>query len=345
MANAARPLTPHASPRDYFGAELRRLRERAGLSTSQLGDLVHYSGDLIAKVEKAERWPKPELATALDTALHTDGTFARLLPLLEAQRAAHHGDLIPVGALVDSTVGTSNPTVDRPWRDVQAPAETAADIANGLVELFRHERISTADLRHLSLLTGQVVDLDYRILIDIAHDGAATLHMDHTVLNLTNRPVARLVRDFWFEHTDGRLTPMPQEAQGGQLVAIQRIHDTPNLTKFACQLSPPLQPGASAALRYSCAGGRFADALYWRHSLTRFALTFTLAVRHRGARPLLQCSATEEFPDGSEVSATEDLAWRYEGDDVLLTLTRAFLRPNQALTLRWEATSDAARQG
>jgi transcriptional regulator with XRE-family HTH domain len=86
MANPPRPLTPHASIRHFFGAELRRLREQAGLSAAQLGEKVHYSGDHVAKIEKAERWPKLELAQALDQALATDGTLARLFPLLETER-------------------------------------------------------------------------------------------------------------------------------------------------------------------------------------------------------------------------------------------------------------------
>jgi transcriptional regulator with XRE-family HTH domain len=81
-------LTPDASPRHKFGAVLQRLRDEAGLSQSALGQLVHYSGDMIGAVEKAERWPTPKLTAALDQALDSDGTLTRLLPAVEAQRAA-----------------------------------------------------------------------------------------------------------------------------------------------------------------------------------------------------------------------------------------------------------------
>jgi len=77
---------------------------------------------------------------------------------------------------------------------------------------------------------------------------------------------------------------------------------------------------------------------YWRQAFPRFARRFTLTLRHRGVKPLLGCSAIEELPDGSERSATEQLVWDYEGDDIVLVLTRDYLRPNQAVTLRWEVT-------
>ncbi|MBO0868125.1 MAG: helix-turn-helix domain-containing protein, partial [Micromonosporaceae bacterium] len=57
MAQAPRSLDPGRSARHQFGAELRRLRLARGLSQAGLARLVHVSPDLVAKVEKAERWP------------------------------------------------------------------------------------------------------------------------------------------------------------------------------------------------------------------------------------------------------------------------------------------------
>jgi transcriptional regulator with XRE-family HTH domain len=373
MANKPRQLTPHVSPRDFFGAELRRHRELAGLSTAQLGDLVHYSGDLIGKIEKAQRWPKPVLAAALDEALETDGSFTRLFALVEAQRTsqeagAHESGAVQLAqdefpltlpaliesALADAGVDTAGEST-RPGSVATrlasghptgggVPQETAGVIADRLVERYRQKLLPAPRLRELGLLAGHVVDLNYALSIDIGRDGRAIVRADQTLVNLTSRPIARLVRDFWFEHTDGSLMLFPFEAEGGSLVAMQKIHSTPNFIKFASQLSPPVQPGETATVRYACQGGKFADAYYWRQSLFRFAQRFTLSVRHRGARPLLQCSGMEEFADGSEVSANEDLAWSYKGDDVLVSLTRYSLRPNQALTLRWEATTGDVTQ-
>ena len=112
--------------------------------------------------------------------------------------------------------------------------------------------------------------------------------------------------------------------------------------KFAVQLSPPLQPGDSTTLSYTCSGGQFVSDHYWRQALPRYTRHFTIRLRHRGAGQLASCTALEEHPDGAENTANEDLLWDYDGDDVLVTLTRDYLRPNQAMTLRWEVRRDPA---
>jgi len=76
MGQQPRTLDPQASPLAYFGAELRAWRSRRGLSQAQLGQLVHVSGDLLGKVEKAQRRPLPDLVRRLDTALGAQGQLA-----------------------------------------------------------------------------------------------------------------------------------------------------------------------------------------------------------------------------------------------------------------------------
>ncbi|MCX9193509.1 hypothetical protein C3Y87_19360 [Carbonactinospora thermoautotrophica] len=76
MGQAPRPLTPHLSPRHFFGAELRYWREQRGLSQAALDRLIHFGEDTICKVEKAVRWPPPGLAEACDQALGTGGVLA-----------------------------------------------------------------------------------------------------------------------------------------------------------------------------------------------------------------------------------------------------------------------------
>ncbi|WP_283206614.1 hypothetical protein [Nocardia cyriacigeorgica] len=39
---------------------------------------------------------------------------------------------------------------------------------------------------------------------------------------------------------------------------------------------------------------------------------------------------------------TEDLIWDDESNDVTVALTREYLRPNQAITLRWEVSREHA---
>ncbi|WP_181442575.1 helix-turn-helix domain-containing protein [Streptomyces tateyamensis] len=76
-------MKPSRSARDWLGAEIRYWRTLRRLSQDALGAMVHVSGDLIAKIEKAQRPCPPELAAALDAALDTGGVLSRFLELLD----------------------------------------------------------------------------------------------------------------------------------------------------------------------------------------------------------------------------------------------------------------------
>ena len=78
MPQPLRDLDPDASRLARFGARLRAYRTQAGLAQSQLGRVVHVSGTLIAKMERAERRPQPDVARRLDEALGADGELVRL---------------------------------------------------------------------------------------------------------------------------------------------------------------------------------------------------------------------------------------------------------------------------
>ncbi|MFF4433103.1 helix-turn-helix transcriptional regulator [Streptomyces sp. NPDC001513] len=77
-----RDLDPSASPLDYYGYELRRLREAAGLKQSQLGDIIYCTGSLIGQVENTKRVPTRDFSERVDAALGTDGHFSRLVGLV-----------------------------------------------------------------------------------------------------------------------------------------------------------------------------------------------------------------------------------------------------------------------
>jgi transcriptional regulator with XRE-family HTH domain len=70
-----------ASPLAFFGAELRRVRNEAGLSQEQLGQRIGYSGTLIGKVEIGQRAPSEDLAERCDEALETKGLLPRIYDL------------------------------------------------------------------------------------------------------------------------------------------------------------------------------------------------------------------------------------------------------------------------
>ncbi|MEU3984752.1 helix-turn-helix transcriptional regulator [Streptomyces sp. NPDC026672] len=84
-----RELDPSASPLDYFGSELRRKREEAGLKQSQLGDAIFCTGSLIGQIETARKVPTREFAERADAALLTDGFFSRLVGLVLRSQLPH----------------------------------------------------------------------------------------------------------------------------------------------------------------------------------------------------------------------------------------------------------------
>ncbi|MEU5316118.1 helix-turn-helix transcriptional regulator [Streptomyces sp. NPDC021056] len=75
-------LDPGASPLDYYGFELRRLREAAGLTQKQLGDIVNYTASLVGQIETARKVPTPEFSVRADAALGSDGLLTRLVELV-----------------------------------------------------------------------------------------------------------------------------------------------------------------------------------------------------------------------------------------------------------------------
>ncbi|WP_037854137.1 helix-turn-helix domain-containing protein [Streptomyces sp. NRRL S-340] len=75
-------LDPGASPLDYYGYELRRLRETAGLTQRQLGEIVNYTASLVGQVETARKLPTAEFSERVDAALGTGGTLSRLVALV-----------------------------------------------------------------------------------------------------------------------------------------------------------------------------------------------------------------------------------------------------------------------
>jgi transcriptional regulator with XRE-family HTH domain len=115
MANRRRTLDPQASPAALFGAELRALRLRRRLALASLGRLVHVSGDLLGKIEKAERRPQPDLLTRLDVVLEADGRLRRL------------------GAeLLDDVAGPSDPT-----DEVTLSPDTALHALRSMIDTVR----------------------------------------------------------------------------------------------------------------------------------------------------------------------------------------------------------------
>ncbi|MER5442512.1 helix-turn-helix transcriptional regulator [Streptomyces sp. NPDC002790] len=63
---------------EFFGVELKRRREDAGLTQVELGIRVFVSGGYIGQFEQAIRKPQLDVARRIDDSLQTDGIFERM---------------------------------------------------------------------------------------------------------------------------------------------------------------------------------------------------------------------------------------------------------------------------
>src|SRR4051812_19317405 len=76
---------------EFFGTELRRQREEAGLTQVELGARVFVSGAYIGQFEHAIRKPQVDIADRIDEVLQTDGFFGRLCrKLIDGSRYAEY---------------------------------------------------------------------------------------------------------------------------------------------------------------------------------------------------------------------------------------------------------------
>lgn len=84
-----------ASPLQVFGAMLRYYRMKAGLSQTEISARVHFSDDLISKIETGQRAPTEEFAAACDGVpeMGTGGALTELRGQLgdALRRRAHPG--------------------------------------------------------------------------------------------------------------------------------------------------------------------------------------------------------------------------------------------------------------
>ncbi|PAZ09755.1 transcriptional regulator [Streptomyces sp. SA15] len=76
---------------EFFGTELKRRREDAGITQVGLGERVFVSGGYIGQFEQAIRRPQLDVAKRIDDELQTDGFFERMWrKLIKEQRYADY---------------------------------------------------------------------------------------------------------------------------------------------------------------------------------------------------------------------------------------------------------------
>jgi transcriptional regulator with XRE-family HTH domain len=86
MTFQSRGLHPERSARDLFGADVRRHRERMGLSLTRLAKILNYSKSQLSRIETAEILPSEDLVPRLDLLFETGEHFQRLYAVARREK-------------------------------------------------------------------------------------------------------------------------------------------------------------------------------------------------------------------------------------------------------------------
>jgi len=81
------PLNPDASLAHAVGAEIRALRERAGLTQEALGAKIHYTAQHISAAERAQTTLSLTFLEAADAGLDAGGSLVGQFDALVVERA------------------------------------------------------------------------------------------------------------------------------------------------------------------------------------------------------------------------------------------------------------------
>ena len=220
----SRDLDPGASVLAFFGAELRRCRLAADQSQEQLGQQVSYSAALVGLIENAKRVPSLSFAERCDDALATDGTLARLWPLVSRETL---------------------PGWFRPWIEIEREATSLRSfeplIIPGLLQTPEYAR---------TLLAAQPAGTE-----DGLEQLVATRMDRQLILSRENPP------QLWCLLDEGALH---RRVGGAKIMHDQLVHLVPRPVTFACFPSgatprpePPLcaDDGPGGGARDGCRSG------------------------------------------------------------------------------------------
>ncbi|WP_461033807.1 helix-turn-helix domain-containing protein [Streptomyces mayteni] len=95
---------PYSSPRTFYGAELKRLREDAELTQDELGHKAFCSGSYIGQFEAAFRRPQTDFSVKFDEIFGTAEHFQRLCRL--AHESEKHPDYFVHAAELEKVAKT-----------------------------------------------------------------------------------------------------------------------------------------------------------------------------------------------------------------------------------------------
>lgn len=175
MANASRQAAW-----EFWGTELKRRREDAGLTQEGLGGMVFVSGGYIGQFEQAIRKPQLDVAIRIDAILQTDGFFERTWrKLIDDQRYPDYFAAVVELERVTTRICEFAPTVAPGLLQTAEYARAVTVAANPFAtEEFVEEKVS-ARLERADILKGptrpQYWAVLHETILRIPVGGSATM--------------------------------------------------------------------------------------------------------------------------------------------------------------------------
>ncbi|MEU9785943.1 helix-turn-helix transcriptional regulator [Streptomyces phaeochromogenes] len=257
---------------EFFGTELKRRREDAGLTQVDLGHRVFVSGGYIGQFEQAIRKPQLDVAKRIDEVLQTDGFFERTWrKLIDDRRYAEYFAEVVELERTATKISTFAPTLVPGL--LQTPAYTRAVMLAGnpfVTDEYIKEKV-VARRERAQLLDGTAKPEYWSILhehvLKIPVGGAEVMaeQLDHITQLIRQRTVlvqvlpysvgayplmGRMVQLMEFE--DAPPTAYTEAVYSGNLLddpaLVKRVQGTYDLLRAAA-----LPPEASQALIESAA--------------------------------------------------------------------------------------------
>jgi transcriptional regulator with XRE-family HTH domain len=137
----------NALPGQFVGAEIRRLREDAGWTQSELAERIGFSDALIGYIETSQRTITARFAAACDEVFETDGSIGRLCQLARGFATPQQ----PLDELLRTATSLqlADPLLVPPltWTDDYARAAFAAfAMPDDIIAAVLAQRLQLADL-------------------------------------------------------------------------------------------------------------------------------------------------------------------------------------------------------
>ncbi|MEV5610189.1 helix-turn-helix transcriptional regulator [Streptomyces sp. NPDC052225] len=150
---------------EFFGLELKRRREDAGLTQVELGVRVFVSGGYIGQFEQAIRKPQLDVAQRIDETLQTDGIFERMWrKLIDDRRYAEYFAEVVELERVATRICEFAPTVIPGLLQTASYAEAVTIAANPFVtDAYVEEKV--AGRRERAEILGDATRPEYWVVL------------------------------------------------------------------------------------------------------------------------------------------------------------------------------------